>query len=153
MTMRRMERRIGWERRAGLVALGLLVTHPLAAAGTPEFQVIVNPQSAVDHLDRSFLSRVFLKRVSHWPDGTPIRPADQRADAPVRGRFDEDILGRPVIAVRNGWQQAIFAGRDVPPPELDSDAAVVEYVLKYPGAIGYVSRDANVKGARIVEVR
>jgi hypothetical protein len=55
--------------------------------------------------------------------------------------------------VRAYWQQRIFSGRDVPPPELDSDQQVVDYVMKYPGAIGYVSGAADLKGARAVQIR
>ena len=60
------------------------------------------------------------------------------------------MLGGALIFV---VQQQIFAGRDLPPPELDSDDEVVKYVLRYPGAIGYVSAGANVGAAKIVTVK
>jgi len=56
-----------------------------------------------------------------------------------------------VEAVRRYWQQCIFSGRSVPPPELDSDEAIVRYVAKYRGAVGYVSADAKL-GDRDVKV-
>ena len=43
-----------------------------------------------------------------------------------------------------------FSGRDVPPPELESDEAVVNYVLEHRGAVGYVSGAAKVRGAKVV---
>ena len=49
--------------------------------------------------------------------------------------------------------QAIFSGRGVPPPELDSDEAVIRFVLKYPGAIGYVSAGADIGAAKPLHVR
>jgi hypothetical protein len=33
----------------------------------------------------------------------------------------------------------IFSGKAVPPPALDTDAAVVEFVRRNPYAVGYVS--------------
>jgi hypothetical protein len=36
----------------------------------------------------------------------------------------------------------------VPPPELDSDDEVIAFVTKHPGAVGYVSGSAKMKGVR-----
>ncbi len=68
-----------------------------------------------------------------------IRPADLVPGSPARRKFTEEILKRSVEAVRGYWQQRIFSGRDVPPPEVETDEEVVKYVLKYTGAVGYVS--------------
>ena len=58
-----------------------------------------------------------------------------------------------MAATRNYWQQMVFSGRELPPPELDSDEDVVRFVLKYPGAIGYVSEAANVERVKSVWVK
>jgi hypothetical protein len=54
--------------------------------------------------------------------------------------------------VKAYWQQLIFSGRDVPPPELESDDAVVAYVLAHRGSIGYVSGMAELKNARVLAI-
>jgi ABC-type phosphate transport system substrate-binding protein len=123
------------------------------AVAPPGYVVIVNPQNPATEVDRTFLSRAFLKKVTRWPHGVSISPVDLKPDSDVRRHFAEDALGRSVSAIRNAWQQAIFSGRDVPPPELDSDADVVSYVLKHPGGIGYVSPGANLNGAHAVTVK
>jgi hypothetical protein len=58
-----------------------------------------------------------------------------------------------VQAVKSYWQQVIFSGRGVPPPELESDEAVIRYVLRFPGAVGYVSGTADVRGVKVLAVR
>jgi hypothetical protein len=58
-----------------------------------------------------------------------------------------------VGAVRSYWQQRIFSGRDVPPPELDSDEAVVAFVARSPGGIGYVSAATKLSGVRELALR
>jgi ABC-type phosphate transport system substrate-binding protein len=136
-----------------LLAIVALVTSPASAQSSGGYVVIVNPANSVTQVDEAYLARVFLKKLTHWSDGELMRPVDQSVDSGVRRRFDEEVLGRSVAGVRNQWQQAIFAGRDVPPPELDSDTAVVEFVLKYPGAIGYVSTHADVRGARVLVIK
>jgi ABC-type phosphate transport system substrate-binding protein len=96
---------------------------------------------------------VFLKRTTRWNDGEAIRPVDQRPDSTARRRFSETILQRSVAAVKSYWQQRIFSGRDLPPPELDSDDAVVSYVTKHRGAVGYVSGTAKLERAKPVQIQ
>src|SRR5688572_5808689 len=110
----------------------------------PAFVIIVHSSNPAASLDRKFLSEAFLKKKKSWPSGDVIRPVDQLAEANVRSRFSQKVLDRSVDAVRRYWLQRIFAGRDVPPPELESDEKVVQYVLQQPGGVGYVSASANV---------
>lgn len=133
----------------------LLLPHPsgVARAGdAPPFLIIVHSTNPAATLDREFLSAAFLKKKTRWPSGAVIRPVDQLATAGVRARFSEAVLGRSVGAVRSYWQQRIFSGRDVPPPELESDEAVVKYVLRQPGAVGYVSASVSLAGAKIIRL-
>ena len=63
------------------------------------------------------------------------------------------MLSRSLEAVRTYWQQMIFSGRELPPPELRSDEEVVGYVLRRPGAIGDVSAGADLHGAKVLTLR
>jgi hypothetical protein len=123
------------------------------AESAPEFRVIVHPDNPSTGLSREFLIDAFLKRSTRWNDAEPIRPVDQRSDSFTRRRFSELILQRSVVAVKNYWQQRIFSGRELPPPELDSDEAVVSYVVKHRGAVGYVSGAAKLGRAKPVPVQ
>jgi ABC-type phosphate transport system substrate-binding protein len=123
------------------------------AAPPPPFVVIVNPANPTTTVDQSFLEDAFLKKVTHWPDDEPIKPVDLASSSPVRRRFSEDVVKRSVEAVKGYWQQRIFSGRDVPPPELDSEDDVVKYVLRYRGAVGYVSPSTNLNGSHVLVVR
>jgi ABC-type phosphate transport system substrate-binding protein len=138
-----------------LLALAGTGPHATADAESPPagFQIIVNPANPTTSVERRFLMDVFLKKVTRWPHDELIRPADLDAGSPVRRRFSDQILRRSVAAVKSYWQQLVFSGRDVPPPELDSDWQMVRYVLKYPGAIGYISPGANLDGVKILTVR
>jgi hypothetical protein len=81
-----------------------------------------------------------------------IRPVDLDERAPIRRRFSDQILNRSVPAVKSYWQQLIFSGRGVSPPELDGDAAIIEYVARNPEAVGYVGSGASVAGVKVVQV-
>jgi len=123
------------------------------AESTREFRILVHPDNPAVALSRDFMTDVFLKRTTRWPDGETAHPVDQRASAGVRESFSEGVLRRSVSAVKRYWQQRIFSGRDLPPPELESDEAVVAYVLKHRGAIGYVSSGAKLGRAKAVSLQ
>jgi ABC-type phosphate transport system substrate-binding protein len=117
------------------------------------YRVVVHPASPVVTLDRKTLRNIFLKKITQWPDGQVIHPVDLEPSQEVRRGFSAEVLERSVEAVKSYWQQAIFSGRDVPPPELDSGEAVVKYVLAHKGAIGYVSVTVDPGGTKAVTVR
>jgi len=125
-----------------------------AFAETPAaYVIIVNPGNPQPAASRKFLREAFLKKTTRWQDGEVIRPVDQDPDSAVRRQFSDEILNRSVTAVRSYWQQVIFSGRDVPPPELSSDAEVVGYVQKNAGAVGYISKSANSNGVKVIAVQ
>ena len=140
-------------RIAAYTLVGLLVAITARAeASTSGYVVIVHPNNRVSKLDRKFLAEVFLRRTTRWPDDTPIRPVDLGPDARTRSLFSQEILFRSVASVRSYWQQRIFSGQGLPPPELSDDAAVVSYVLTHPGAIGYVAAGTALNGVTAVEL-
>ena len=145
--------------RAPLFSTSLLCLCLLAAGGraeaprAPEYVVIVHAANSTSSVERKFLSDAFLKKTTRWNGGQVIRPVDQNADSGVRRRFSEEVLERSVTAVRSYWQQVIFSGRDVPPPELSGDDTVLEYVKNHAGAVGYVSGRASTAGAKVLSVR
>jgi hypothetical protein len=126
-----------------------------AQGRAPAYQVIVHPRNAATTVERAFLADAFLKKVASWPSGEGLRPVDLIPSSPVRRSFSEEVLHRSVADVKGYWQQRIFSGRDVPPPEFDTDEDVIKYVLKYEGTVGYVSGNVHfdADGPRVVAVR
>jgi ABC-type phosphate transport system substrate-binding protein len=147
-------------RRQALLFFGLCAALTVARGAASEtngnlgnFRVIVHPDNEATALSREFLANVFLRNVRDWDGGVGILPVDLPPSSSAREEFSRRILLRSVSAVRSYWQQRIFTGRGVPPPELDSDAAVVRYVTSNRGAVGYVSKSAELDSARVVTVR
>jgi ABC-type phosphate transport system substrate-binding protein len=128
-----------------LAALALAAAAPRAASAQG-FVVIVNA-AADASLSKDEVSKAFLKK------GSALVPVDQSKGAAVRDAFSKAVLGRPASAVATYWQQQIFAGKDVPPPEKGSDADVVAFVKANPKAIGYVSAGAELAGVKAVTVQ
>jgi len=138
-----------------VLSLALTALGASVAAQQPEataYRIIVHPDNPVTSVDRQFLADAFLKKVTRWPDHRVMHPVDLRASAAPRSHFSKEVLKRSVAAIKAYWQQRIFSGRGVPPPELGAEDDVVAYVLKYNGAVGYVSAAADLKGAKAVTV-
>lgn len=95
---------------------------------------------------------MFLKKMVKWSDGTPAAPVNQSKKSPVRDSFTTAVHGKSVAAVDSYWQQQIFSGRDVPPPEKSADAEVVAFVKANGGAVGYVTNAAPTAGVKVLDV-
>jgi ABC-type phosphate transport system substrate-binding protein len=127
----------------------------LAGASLPAelgLRVVVNEANPVFSLSREAVSELFLKKTTSWSDGTVVLPVDQFEDSEAREAFNRDFHHKSGKAVRAYWQQRIFSGRDVPPPEKDGDASVIAFVRRNRGAIGYLTTAGAVSGVKIVAV-
>jgi ABC-type phosphate transport system substrate-binding protein len=119
---------------------------------TPAFRVIVSSKLAVSSISKKELAKIFLKKSTTWPGGGKALPVDQAASSAVREAFSRAVHGKSAKAVKNWWNQQIYSGAGVPPPELAGDAKVVAYVLANPGAVGYVSGDAAIGDAKVLTI-
>lgn len=135
----------------------LLISMILAAAAAPAaspFLIVVNEANPVASLSPEDLSDLFLKKTSRWADGSLVLPVDQTENSNVREKFNREVHRKSAAAVRAYWQQRIFSGRDVPPPEKRGDADVIAFVRNNPAAIGYVSvAAASMSGVKVLAVR
>lgn len=137
---------------SALTVLALLAIWPTSAQGTSGYQIVIHAENPASALEKGQVSNFLLKKKSRWSDGTPVDPVDLPSDSPVRAALSEDVHGRSVSSIKNYWQRQIFSGRNVPPPELDDDAAVIDYVRSNPGAIGYVSQSTGTSGVKVLQV-
>ncbi len=138
-----------------LLAIVVLVlalsTRSLAADQV--FKVIVHPDNPVTAVDRDFLRDAYLKKTKDWGGSTAIRPVDLSTKFSVRAKFVHDVLKKTPSQLKNYWNQQIFSGKGVPPPEADTTRAVITYVLANPGAVGYIPSNIDPGGAKVIAVK
>ena len=110
------------------------------------FKVIVNASNPDTTFTKKQISKIFLKKIKKWEiTDEKILPVDLIEDSKIRKNFSEIILDKKISSVKAYWQKQIFSGRGVPPPEKKSQKEVLQYVEDNKGAIGYVSKDADLK--------
>lgn len=112
------------------------------ATATPTaVAVVVNEDVGRDSATAAEVRRIFLRRQRFWRDGSLIAPVNLPAASPIRVAFSRAVLGRSPRQLAEFWNQLYFQGI-LPPPVLDSERAILLYVARTPGSIGYVSLDA-----------
>jgi ABC-type phosphate transport system substrate-binding protein len=135
------------------ILVALMAVPSPATAADPGFKVVVNAANTTTSITKEQLSGCFLKQTNTWINGATVTPVDLSATSPVRIEFSTAIHERDVNAVKSFWQRQIFSGQGVPPPEKATDAEVLTFVRANPGAIGYVSADAQLgAGIKVLEV-
>ena len=146
MTRPRIHRRIA-------IAFWIAGAMVASAAGNEDYKVIVHPGNPVTAIDRQFLREAYLRKTEEWAGGAAVRPIDLTSRFAVRERFDHEVLRKTPSQLRSYWNQQIFSGKGVPPPETDTAEGVVSYVLANPGAVGYVPLDADTRDAKVIKVK
>lgn len=124
--------------RLAVVLAAVCVVPARLEAQDVGYRVVVHKSNAIKRLTRDQVSRIFLRQLTFWENRQHVLPVDQVPDSPARRTFTKQIHRRTIASVQTWWQQQIFTGGEVPPPERVSDSQVLEYVRKYPNAIGYV---------------
>lgn len=136
-----------------LVVIAVVLAAGQSRAADTSFVVIIHADNQITELERGFVRDVFLKKTTEWGSGTAIRPIELTSRYSARAEFVRDVIGKTPQQLKNYWNQQIFSGKGVPPPESDSAAAIAAYVVNNPGAIGYIPAGADPRGARVVRVK
>jgi ABC-type phosphate transport system substrate-binding protein len=74
-------------------------------------------------------------------------------ESPTNEGFLSQYVGKSDAAFRTSWRSLVFSGQGVMPRSVESETAMVDYVARTPGAIGYVSKVTPHDGVKILAVR
>jgi ABC-type phosphate transport system substrate-binding protein len=136
-----------------LLSLAFAVLVPmLALHGQAQVVVIANPSVPSADVSKAELRDVFTGASSSLKGGVQVTPVLLKEGA-VNDGFLELYVGKSDSAFRVGWRSLLFSGQGAMPKTLDSEAAVVEYVARTAGAIGYIGKTAAHEGVKILAVR
>jgi ABC-type phosphate transport system substrate-binding protein len=114
--------------------------------------VIANPSVNAVEVSKAELRDVFTGASSSFRGTSQVAPVLLK-QGPVNEDFLDLYVGKSDSAFRASWRSILFSGQGVLPKTLGSDAAVVEYVSRTPGAIGYIGRTSPHEGVKTLVVR
>lgn len=126
----------------------LLLAGEASAQGV---KLIANSSVQASSISAGDLKSVYLEEKSSLAGSGHVEPVLAKA-GPAHEAFLKHVLGRTDSDLQMYYRSLVFTGRGSVPKTLDSDEAVVAYVAKTRGAIGYVSAGASAEGVRTLEL-
>lgn len=131
--------------RALAVATALLLALVLPRRAAAQVAVIVHPSG--HSVTVAQVAEIFSGATTTWGDGSKVQLVDQPETATGRA-FYQKVVRKPMPMVRAQWTKLALSGQALAPRRVADDAAVIEFVKRTPGAIGYVNvaaLDGSVK--------
>ncbi len=111
--------------------------------------VIVHPENTVS-LSSKDVQRIFLGKEKKFSTGEEASAVNLPAENAARIDFDDAILGRSTAQVAAYWAKLVFTGKGVPPEEVDSETAVIQFIKTNKNAIGYVDESAVTSDVKVI---
>jgi ABC-type phosphate transport system substrate-binding protein len=123
-----------------LMVSALLLTPVLASLSHAEIAVIVSLKNnnSYTSIDKDLIGRIFLAKVSTFPDGTVVKPIYLKQGDEVRKAFNRDFLSKSESQLSRYWSRLRFSGKGELPTEVGSVAELKALVANDPSLIGYI---------------
>jgi ABC-type phosphate transport system substrate-binding protein len=126
-----------WTAQLAATLLGLCMLCG-AASAADEIAVIVAQDTPDFKLNAAILRDIYLKKIFLDDHEREFIPLNLPPDHVLRRAFSLALFNKGAQELQNYWNQRYFHGI-TPPYVLNSPQAVVQFVAKTPGAIGYVT--------------
>jgi len=123
-----------------------------ATQARAQLTVIANPSVKANEISKSDLKDVFTGNSTALKDGSHVVPILLKAGS-THEEFLQVYIGKNDTAYRAGWRSLVFSGQASMPKNLDTDAAVVDFVAHNAGAIGYIGKDSPHPGVKVLTVK
>jgi len=113
--------------------------------------LVAHPSLEVQSLDAKVVRSLFLGKTTKLGEAQVTIVAQTQGE--THEAFLREYVGKSPQQFLNFWRKQAFTGKASLPPALDSDAAVVDWVARNEGAIGYVSDTAEVRGVTVIRIQ
>ena len=120
-----------------------------AALAKDEIVVIVAQDAPDLQLTTAALRDIYLKKIFLDDRNHELIPLNLPPDHSLRRAFSLALFSKSAQELQNYWNQRYFHGI-TPPFVLGSTQAVVQFVAKTPGAIGYVPKEAVDASVKVI---
>ena len=132
---------------SSLLALTLLFAPGAFAAFASERIIIVTHSDNTGvRLSREQIRNLFMGASV----GRDLQPVALPPGSRTRSLFNIKIVGLSDSRVQSYWAQMKFTGRRPPPQIVNSEKAMVQYLLDTPDSIGYLTADTDLPEDLIV---
>jgi ABC-type phosphate transport system substrate-binding protein len=95
------------------------------------------------------IAAIYLLRMTSWPDGGQIVPVNRELASDIRARFAGMVLKQDNASLAAYWNEMHFQGK-LPPLVQESEAAMLAFVQRVPGAVGYISATTIPSDVKVI---
>ena len=128
----------------------ILLTALLPLSVHADLYIIANKELPISQLEKSDISAIYLLKKKHWENGEDIMPINLPATADARARFTTQIFDSTPEKLGSYWDKMLFKG-ETPPVTQNSEQAVIMFVERIKGAIGYVETKPQSSQIKILQ--
>jgi ABC-type phosphate transport system substrate-binding protein len=115
-----------------------------------DLYIIANKELPIAQLEKSDIAAIYLLKKKHWENGDDIMPINLPATADARNRFTAEIFDSTPEKLGSYWDKMLFKG-EMPPVTQSSEQAVIMFVERIKGAIGYVETKPQSSQIKILQ--
>lgn len=135
--------------RLPIALIAALILGLAEVSRADELLVIAHPDIAIANLSSDDIAAIYLLKTTTWQGGGNIVPVNREASSSTRLKFSDAVLRHTPSALNAYWNQMHFKGK-VPPLVQESDQAVLAFVQKVPGSIGYISTSVTPSNVKVL---
>lgn len=132
-----------------LALLVFVLTSVLASAA--EYAIIVHP-SGPDSLGKDDVRNILLGNKSKWDAGGVIKLAVLTSGS-AHEAVVQEFTARSSDQFDKYWKKQVFTGKGIAPDCFKTDADMIAFVARTPGAFGYVSAGAAPAGVKVITIQ
>ncbi len=133
-----------------LIILGLAIALIPFSSAKAELYIIGNKDLPSEQLEKSEIAAIYLLKKKHWENGEDIMPINLPAQADARTHFTAQIFDSTPEKLGSYWDKMLFKG-ETPPVTQNSEQAVIMFVERVKGAIGYVETKPQSSQIKILQ--
>jgi ABC-type phosphate transport system substrate-binding protein len=133
-----------------LFVLTFLGLAAVARAEDPVF--IANPDVTTTSISADEAKSILLGTKSKWDSGALLKLAVLTTGA-VHDKVIKDYTQRTADQFDKYWKKQVFTGKGTMPATPKSDAEMIEFVAKTPGAFGYVDHASVTAQVKVLEIK
>jgi ABC-type phosphate transport system substrate-binding protein len=128
----------------------LLAVSMVATVAHADVVVVVSSKSPITSLTAEQTAKIFLGKVTTFPNDRPALPIDQPEGSEIRDEFYSKVAHKNSSQLTAYWAKIIFTGEGRPPKLLSGDLVVRKAVANNTSAIGYIDKSAVNRSVRVV---
>lgn len=133
-----------------LLVLGFIATLMPLSNVWADLYIIANKDLPIKQLDKEDIAAIYLLKKKHWENGEDIMPINLSAQDDARTRFTAEIFDSTPEKLGSYWDKMLFKG-ETPPVTQNSEQAVILFVERIKGAIGYVETKPQSPNIKVLQ--